>query len=1033
MSVVVNCRKYLLIALLLSLSNSKTAHCNVEKEIKIVQTSERDLKALEKIVWQNIETPNYNIVFRSNFLREAQRMANTLEYLHKNIGKSLEANPKKIDVLYDNENLDINGSTSRSRVLMWTFPPADQNFLGGDDWLLFLASHELRHQAQNYIESQGLLKLVNIIGGPIFWSNYVSILSRTPKWFYEGDAVDTETVFSNYGRGRMPYYLMNQKSLILENGGCTYFKAWNRSYKDQVPGCYQLGYVMTTHMRRTYGVNVIKDIYSKMSTLGYPIFNFAVKRVTGKKLTKIYLDACKELETLWRKQLEGLHITPSETINVRKTERFYDYMYPQDLGNDLIVALKVEKDKSQYFISINTINKEEKTIMTPYHLHETIKFSVTDGVIMWIESRFPLFSNESSPPIESTAIVYFDTKANKNTRKIVTKGRYLSAALSHNKKYIAAVMSDESYNHYISILDAVSGREIRKLPNPNNKLYQSPSWTKDDKYLISSLGHNGAASIEKIDIETGQTFIILAPSIEHLGNVIEHNKYIFYQSSYNGIDNIYAIDLENNNRYQVSSKKYGAFSPSISKDQTKLYFSNYTKDGLDIESMDINPSLWIPIDKVENRDINYIKPLEDQEGNKKITTDIIPQVQYPVKRYYPILHLFNINGWMPDIFSGAFSAIKGNGYFANVSFKLEDLNGWLSQLYILQHEFQQKKGKLSIDYTFKKIIPQITLKGEIITDYEKIIKKSIESTISLPIHFPIESFDNVFTISLTPQIGQQQKTNENNVPVGDEINKTIQYDLDYLITGAETRAENIDTPKKLHIRGIYRNNFTTSANDNNNENEERGKNNNIALKANSHSTCLGLLIEGTYPGLFYRNLFALTNTFQYKSERKDESGKTIGRTGNLYIVNNLKTPIYNGYTGYLSSSRLSYKFPIIYPDLALDHLLYFKRISATLYSEFVYIPQSLFYKEVWTFGGKIYWEFMWWEHNANNQDSTFGPLNLSFSYGYTPQAFVEKIGTNEKNYRHNFSIALSIGSNSLTSFDIPDKERRDRNCPGYQK
>ncbi|MEZ5011044.1 MAG: hypothetical protein R2744_05295 [Bacteroidales bacterium] len=62
----------------------------------------------------------------------------------------------------------------------------------------------------------------------------------TPFWFLEGNAVISESVFSESGRGRSsPLFEKQMKALLLDKGAYSYDKMINGSFRDYVPDHYQ--------------------------------------------------------------------------------------------------------------------------------------------------------------------------------------------------------------------------------------------------------------------------------------------------------------------------------------------------------------------------------------------------------------------------------------------------------------------------------------------------------------------------------------------------------------------------------------------------------------------------------------------------------------------------------------------------------------------------------------------------------------------------------------------------------------------------
>jgi hypothetical protein len=129
-----------------------------------------------------------------------------------------------------------------------------------------------------------------------------------------------------------------------------------------------------------------------------------------------------------------------------------------------------------------------------------------------------------------------------------------------------------------------------------------------------------------------------------------YGKYILYVSNYSGIDNIYAIDTDKKKRYQVTSRKFGAYYPEAATTTSTLYFNDYTVNGYTVASMKLNPDKWVPLEKVERRLADTIEPIAKNELARNFDSAYnVPRNEYDVKNYYPILNSINVFGWFPAL------------------------------------------------------------------------------------------------------------------------------------------------------------------------------------------------------------------------------------------------------------------------------------------------------------------------------------------------------------------------------------------------
>lgn len=149
-----------------------------------------------------------------------------------------------------------------------------------------------------------------------------------------------------------------------------------------------------------------------------------------------------------------------------------------------------------------------------------------------------------------------------------------------------------------------------------------------------------------LNFESGIIKEIVPYTTHNLGTPVSDGRFVYFVAPYSGIDNIYAFDIDKKKIFQVSSRKFGAYNPSISPDRKKLAFNDVTETGYNAVEMDINPAEWVPLEKVADRSVKYYEPLIAQEAGGNILKNI-PEKEYEIKDYSHILHIFNVHSWMP--------------------------------------------------------------------------------------------------------------------------------------------------------------------------------------------------------------------------------------------------------------------------------------------------------------------------------------------------------------------------------------------------
>ena len=848
-------------------------------------------QSLAPTQWYRIRASHVDVIFKGNISREAQRMANTLEHLYGPVYQSLGVKPARITLLLRNQKACATGFVSLMprRMEFSTFPSQYYNFIGTSDWLSLLAVHELRHVAQYAKLQQNFNQLASLLGGDYFLAGMSGL--NIPKWFWEGDAVGTETALTRSGRGRMPGFSRLYRANLLARGGFGYYKQLFGSFKDQVPDEYRVGYYLTTYLRGKYGPSALANIFQR--TTRPRLFYTTIKKVTGKSLLKIHEEANQELKTLWQEQLSGLRLTPATRLNTRNNADYTDYAFPQ-LGKDgEVTVLKSSADMVRQFVSIDGKQRTRK-VWTPGSIDVDVGFSVAQNKMVWVEEiRDPIWKNRSYRVIQR-----YDTQA-KRLKTLTKKSRYGAAALSPDTTQIVAFESDEGYNHQLVILDSETGQVLQRLPNPDNHYYLTPRWSEEGKHIVVVKSVQRKATIALIDIATGTTQDLLPYTTEHLGCPMLQGQYVFYNGNHSGIDNIYAIHLATGKRYQVTSRKYGAYNPIISADGRWLIFNDFTQDGMDVAKMPFDPTQWIPLAQVEDRSVHYHAPLVEQEGNSDVL-QYVPNHTYPIKRYRPQRHWLNVHSWLgvkdtkwnikdPQHPIDVLRQVKLN------VLQSKDLLGTTELEIDYVHDFKKKFGATSAKLTYQDWYPIISLTGTIQGNYQE--KLTYYRMLSLQLEAPWTSQHGQYTLDTTGTL-------HNNL-------HTTRYTQTYrgkVSRNSKARLQDIYYPRQQQLTMAY-------------QHTPHGGN---RPSLESSATLNALLY---FPGFAKQHAFQLYGGYTYRSEtrnathfrnelRVSPSNILLQSVAQVYT----KTPF----------ACVMYAFPLGYPDWSGGYLLYLKRLRAEI-------------------------------------------------------------------------------------------------------
>ncbi|MEI6865446.1 hypothetical protein [Flavicella sp.] len=852
-------------------------------------------KHASNIKWKSIETENVKIIFSEGTNLKAQRIADVIEYIHNNKTVSVGNKSKKIDIILQNQQTISNGFVTLSpyRSEFFAIGPQDQSSLGTPDWLDLLSMHEYRHALQYANANRGLTKFFYTIAGQDGWAGSLGL--SIPSWYLEGDAVLIETLLSENGRGRNPYFFKEQRALFLNNEIYSYHKAQNGSYKDLVPNIYPLGFMINNHIRNNYGIETGRKILAdagRYKSIIYP-FSSAMKKYTGQTTTKMYEKSALEQQSIWAKENKTLKRTESTLITTEKTKTVTHYTFPQYLNDGSIIAIKRSYQETPYIVSLK--NGEEKKLTSIGIAAEEFISAVNDQ-ITWTEHQKDLrHANKNY-----STIVIYNTKT-KSKKHITTKTRYFSPSFSYNGQKIIAVNYHENISYTIDVLNVKTGTIIESLPNPNNDFLSNPKWTKNNGAIIYLVKRNSKLAFFKYNFIDKSTKQISDWTCNTIGQFSVSDTNIYFTASFNGIDNIYSIDLNGNkNLKQISSVSVGAYFPSISKNEEKIIYSEFTSKGYKLHEQLVDKNTpFYSIPKLENLNYFNIKTTAIEHA----ILDSIPANNYIISDYKGFLRGTKLHSWGITTSTTSTSTLGVNVQIQNI---LNDFNATVSVL----HNLNENTNNLYADINYGKGLLNWNLK---MATLNRNSYATIDQTLG------VSTFSEVyygagFSIPLS-----QYKGN---------YSRSFNFETNYI----QHVTSNYEFFKKLPS---YNLNFGAIESSITLSNIRRTAYQNVAprfgqyLKLNysksiDGSTAVKIVINSIFyfPGIFKNhsiNIVAnwqkelLTNTYQYSDNF------SYARGYSTYI---------NDQVAKLS---LNYELPVLYPDFGIWGLTYFKRIRLNVF------------------------------------------------------------------------------------------------------
>ncbi|RYY19795.1 MAG: hypothetical protein EOO36_04965 [Cytophagaceae bacterium] len=525
--------------------------------------------------WQEVRTPHFRVLYPAGLDTAAQRTAQRLEAVHGPEGATLGVQARPIAVVLQNQTTVSNGFvTFLPRHAEFFTTPEQGQALGTVDWLDGLVVHESRHVNQFDKARQGFGRvLVPLLGEGGLGVSALGV----PQWFFEGDAVGTETAFTRSGRGRIPAFGLGLRANLLSDRLYSYQKAVNGSLRDNVPDWYVLGYFLTSYAKAHYGPGVWSQALNKYYRFPFYPFSFSngLRRTTGLRVEDLYQRTMRELDSTWRAE-QAARPAPTpvrELAGQAGTRVFTQYQYPQYVNDSTVLALKTGLGHIAQFVLLGRHGQEQR-VFTPGSINIPEMLSVGGGKVVWPEFR----QRPRWGQVTYSELKILDLRTGR-VRRLAMGSRYAAAALSPDGTRLVAVRTDASYRHALVVLDAATGAVLKTLPNPANNLFQQPCWTANGQTIAVIVLSAAGKTLRTIDVNTGAGHDELPVANVNLTNPQAGGKYLFYNSPQSGVDNVYALDAATHQTYQVTNRPFGAYHAAVSPDGRHLAFHDYRATG----------------------------------------------------------------------------------------------------------------------------------------------------------------------------------------------------------------------------------------------------------------------------------------------------------------------------------------------------------------------------------------------------------------------------------------------------------------------
>ncbi len=880
--------------------------------------------------WRQINSDTARIIFPKGLDSAAQIVAKYVRHLAQQNAMSLGNKLGKIEIVLQNQSILTNGYVGQGpfRSEFYMMPSADNYSPSSLSWPAQLTVHEYRHVQQYNNFNNGASAIMKKLFGQEGYA--LAVNAAVPNWFFEGDAVLSETIWTPHGRGSLPFFLKAFPALWQSGKKYSWMKLRNGSLKNYVPNHYDLGYLLVRYGTQKFGCNfwqkVTKDA-SAYKGLFYPMQQ-AIKRHTGWQY-RTFRDSA--LDSYKRQYEYGLQ-TPTPLANTHTiipvNERtLTDYYYPYQISDQNLLYLKSSNKRRPAFY-VKTTSGEQFIRHRDISIEE--QYGYNNGKIV-----YAAYQSHPRWRWQSYSILKILDIASGKQKTIGHKTRYFSPDISPNGKWIIANKVAMDGHSSLVLINADNGDTMKEIQNKQVAYFSNPK-IMDDSTVIAILRNTDATThIAQINIYSGNIKQLTPPSNTIIGTLHPHNGKIYFSAAKNLKDELFYFDIVQQKLFKMQTEGVGSYF--VNAGFGKITWSRFTANGYQLQQVDASSAVWEPYPMQQ-----FIQPpsnvITDNTTFKENISNTSPAEILETQPYPQLSHPFNFHSWRPNYSAPEFSlSIYGNNI----------LNTTETQLYYLYNE-TDKTQTAGGAMVYGGWFPHLQVGSEYTFDRKAIISKNLKewnewnsyASISVPLSWASGKTYKSFYITSNYHFRYDFNKGQN-------ASKFQETKLSYLAHGIGWAQQIQAAAQDIYPK------FGYSA--------DAQFRHTIPLP-NSWQGYGSLNIY--LPGIAATHSWVLNGAAQYLGSSQPLFSNKIAYARGFSATN----------AAGVFTTRINYHLPLLYPDWGFGNVCYLKRIRA-----------NMFYDGTWLFnkniantnhfkssGVEVFLDAQWWNQL---------PLTLGFRAG----------------------------------------------------
>jgi hypothetical protein len=853
--------------------------------------------------WRTIDTEKVNVIYPSELENQAQYVANLVHLLWDSSYYALGERHEPVNIILQNQNTTSNGFVTISPFRSEFYLTRPQySFLGNIDWLTGLTIHEYRHVQQFVNAKKSVTKIGSWLFGQNGWGATAGL--ALPRWFFEGDAVFYETALTKGGRGRMPDFENAYKALLLERSKIiNYEKASATSYKEFIPNHYNLGYFMTTGIRRDFGNETMAEVVDRAVSYKSIIFPFShgMKKMTGYRTPEYYNKLMSELKEEWIKEDSLSNWDSGVELNTQKNKTFTSYTNPTLVNDTTIIAFKSGYQDILKIVSIDPRTGKEKKLVEPgFIARSNISLSTNGRFIVWTQTDF----HPRWELLDYSEIWAFNMKS-KRLHRITNNTRFFTPAINKTGSRIAAIELTTDQKEKLVVINSSTGEQIFSYTFQENEGGSFPVWGNENNlyFIWQSKNTNALASI---DLGSSRIKKLTPEWNAVLGYPSVSEEFIYFNGTFTGTDDIYRWHLQDQHLEKITTSRFGCIHPAPYPVQETLFTADYSSQGYRISKHSLNGSMPIDPDTIKTKNDFFEELIIDEPISLSTTNG-----HFSSKQMKGTKGLFNLHSWTPWFFPPNFGVILEADNImstfsteADYTFNTNEMTSsfGIKSKYGTHFPVIELNASRSNRSRYVPVISQEDNYLKIRTESNEWVEDDISVGVTLPLN---TTWKNYFSNVTLTHLIHKKWVNYSNSTLNDNSNfnesfEALTFDLSAYIV-RRTARQHINPRLGMVTSFKYRTSIGTGLNESN------------YLQYNGRVYL---------PGIFKNHSLYITERFQ-----KEKYVSTYKFRDDFFYTRGYGAIPHDEIT----SLGFNYSLPLLYPDIPLGPILFIQRIKANIF------------------------------------------------------------------------------------------------------